>query len=74
MEQLRDKEKGCEWDKEQDFKSIAPFTIEEAYEVGRVKKQQLINAKRAYIIHCEATGKTPERQYCLTCGHTVTNI
>ena len=34
MEQLRDKEKGCEWDKEQDFKSIAPFTIEEAYEVA----------------------------------------
>ncbi|MDC0509558.1 nucleoside triphosphate pyrophosphohydrolase [Gammaproteobacteria bacterium] len=33
MSQLRDKENGCEWDKEQTFKSIAPHTIEEAYEV-----------------------------------------
>ena len=33
MSQLRDKENGCEWDKQQTFKSIAPFTIEEAYEV-----------------------------------------
>ena len=34
MSQLRDKEEGCEWDKEQTFESIAPFTIEEAYEVA----------------------------------------
>ena len=34
MSQLRDKDDGCEWDKEQTFKSIAPFTIEEAYEVA----------------------------------------
>ena len=34
MEQLRDKESGCEWDKEQTFQSISPFTIEEAYEVA----------------------------------------
>ncbi len=34
MEQLRDKENGCEWDKVQTFKSIAPYTIEEAYEVS----------------------------------------
>ena len=34
MSQLRDKDHGCEWDKEQTFKSIAPFTIEEAYEVA----------------------------------------
>jgi MazG family protein len=33
MAQLRDKEKGCPWDVEQDFASIAPCTIEEAYEV-----------------------------------------
>ena len=33
MSQLRDKENGCEWDKEQTFESIAPYTIEEAYEV-----------------------------------------
>ncbi len=30
---LRDPDKGCPWDKEQDFKSIMKYTIEEAYEV-----------------------------------------
>jgi len=33
MELLRDPEKGCPWDVEQDYKSISPHTIEEAYEV-----------------------------------------
>lgn len=32
--QLRDPETGCPWDIEQDFRSIAPHTIEEAYEVA----------------------------------------
>ncbi len=34
MERLRDKQNGCPWDLEQDFASIAPYTIEEAYEVA----------------------------------------
>jgi nucleoside triphosphate diphosphatase len=34
MAALRDPETGCPWDKEQDFASIAPYTIEEAYEVS----------------------------------------
>lgn len=33
MATLRDPLKGCPWDKEQNFASIAPYTIEEAYEV-----------------------------------------
>lgn len=33
MARLRDPETGCPWDVEQDYKSIAPSTIEEAYEV-----------------------------------------
>ena len=33
MVRLRDPEDGCPWDREQDFASIAPYTIEEAYEV-----------------------------------------
>jgi len=33
MAALRDKETGCPWDVEQDFASIIPYTIEEAYEV-----------------------------------------
>lgn len=34
MARLRDPETGCPWDVEQDFASIAPYTIEEAYEVA----------------------------------------
>ena len=34
MRTLRDPEAGCPWDREQNFLSIAPFTIEEAYEVA----------------------------------------
>ncbi|WP_166422233.1 nucleoside triphosphate pyrophosphohydrolase [Paraglaciecola sp. 20A4] len=34
MRQLRDPVSGCEWDKQQTFASIAPYTIEEAYEVA----------------------------------------
>jgi ATP diphosphatase len=34
MARLRDPATGCEWDLAQDFKSIAPYTIEEAYEVA----------------------------------------
>jgi ATP diphosphatase len=34
MARLRDPQGGCPWDLEQDFASIAPFTIEEAYEVA----------------------------------------
>ncbi|MCX7631451.1 MAG: nucleoside triphosphate pyrophosphohydrolase [Geminicoccaceae bacterium] len=34
MRRLRDPEKGCPWDREQTFATIAPYTIEEAYEVA----------------------------------------
>ncbi len=34
MARLRDPERGCPWDIEQNFASIAPYTIEEAYEVA----------------------------------------
>ena len=34
MRRLRDPETGCAWDREQTFASIAPYTIEEAYEVA----------------------------------------
>jgi ATP diphosphatase len=34
MARLRDPQRGCEWDLAQDFASIAPYTIEEAYEVA----------------------------------------
>jgi len=34
MAALRDPETGCPWDKEQNFATIAPYTVEEAYEVA----------------------------------------
>jgi ATP diphosphatase len=34
MRRLRDPVTGCEWDREQTFATIAPYTIEEAYEVA----------------------------------------
>ena len=45
MSRLRDPETGCEWDTAQNFSTIAPYTIEEAYEVAdaieRVDMQDL---------------------------------
>jgi len=34
MARLRDRESGCPWDVQQTFATIAPYTIEEAYEVA----------------------------------------
>ena len=34
MAKLRDPDGGCPWDKEQTFATIAPYTVEEAYEVA----------------------------------------
>lgn len=34
MARLRDPQRGCPWDREQTFATIAPYTIEEAYEVA----------------------------------------
>ena len=34
MARLRDPQSGCPWDVQQDFATIAPYTIEEAYEVA----------------------------------------
>lgn len=34
MARLRDPERGCPWDREQTWRSIAPHTIEEAYEIA----------------------------------------
>lgn len=43
MRQLRDPETGCPWDLEQNFKTIAPYTIEEAYEVADAIERNDLN-------------------------------
>ena len=44
MALLRDPEKGCPWDVEQTFASIAPHAIEEAYEVAEAIEQKDMSA------------------------------
>lgn len=46
MARLRDPVSGCEWDVAQDFASIAPYTIEEAYEVtDAIARDDMIELK-----------------------------
>jgi MazG family protein len=46
MARLRDPETGCPWDVEQSFASIAPYTIEEAYEVAdAIAREDLVDLK-----------------------------
>ena len=40
MARLRDPQRGCPWDLEQTFGTIAPYTIEEAYEVADAIERQ----------------------------------
>ena len=46
MAALRTPVTGCPWDLEQDFASIAPYTIEEAYEVAdAISRKDLVDLK-----------------------------
>jgi ATP diphosphatase len=46
MAALRTRGTGCPWDLEQDFRSIAPFTVEEAYEVAdAIERGDLVDLK-----------------------------
>ena len=46
MARLRDPENGCPWDREQNFATIAPYTIEEAYEVAdAIEKRDMASLK-----------------------------
>lgn len=46
MARLRDPESGCPWDLTQDYASIAPSTLEEAYEVvDAIEKQDFVHLK-----------------------------
>lgn len=46
MARLRDPETGCPWDVQQDFRTIAPYTIEEAYEVADAIERHDLDALR----------------------------
>jgi nucleoside triphosphate diphosphatase len=46
MARLRDPVSGCEWDRAQSFATIAPYTIEEAYEVADAIQRDDLHALR----------------------------
>ncbi|KHK91510.1 nucleoside triphosphate pyrophosphohydrolase [Novosphingobium malaysiense] len=46
MARLRDPQDGCEWDRAQNFATIAPYTIEEAYEVADAIERNDLEALR----------------------------
>ena len=46
MTRLRDPQSGCPWDIEQSFETIAPYTIEEAYEVAQAIQDSDMDALR----------------------------
>ncbi|MEQ1753215.1 MAG: nucleoside triphosphate pyrophosphohydrolase [Micropepsaceae bacterium] len=46
MARLRDPKSGCPWDVEQDFTTIAPYTVEEAYEVAdAIERNDMVQLK-----------------------------
>lgn len=46
MARLRDPQRGCAWDLEQTFATIAPYTLEEAYEVAdAIERQDMVGLK-----------------------------
>ena len=49
MQALRNKETGCPWDIAQDFKSLAPYVIEEAYEVVDAIERQDFNELKSEL-------------------------
>jgi ATP diphosphatase len=68
MARLRDPETGCPWDITQDYASIAPSTLEEAYEVvDAIEKQDFVHLKEELgdllfqVIFYSQLGKEEER-------------
>ena len=49
MARLRDRDRGCPWDLQQTFATIAPYTIEEAYEVADAIERHDLDALRGEL-------------------------
>jgi ATP diphosphatase len=50
MRALRDPNSGCAWDREQTFESIAPHTLEEAYELTEAINSQNAENRGSLIL------------------------
>ena len=61
MARLRDRENGCPWNLEQSFATIAPYTIEEAYEVAdAIERDDMAALKTSSAICCCRSCSMPE--------------
>jgi len=78
MAALRDPATGCPWDKEQTFASIAPYTIEEAYEVadaiGRGDLDELRTELGDLLLQVVYHARIAEEQEAFTFGDVVEAI
>lgn len=79
MARLRDPETGCPWDVEQTFQTIAPYTIEEAYEVSDAidkndmgeLKEELGDLLMQVIFHARMAEEQGEFNYDNVCDGLV---
>lgn len=62
MSQLRDPDKGCPWDLQQNFETIAPYTIEEAYEVAEAIQRSDMPALRDLLFQVVFHSRLAEEQ------------
>ena len=69
MARLRDPQSGCPWDVKQDFASIAPYTIEEAYEVADAIDRKDPAALRDEL--CDPFEDTLHQKDIAQCGSSV---
>src|SRR3972149_67686 len=61
MTRLRDPVSGCPWDLKQDFRSVAPHTLEEAYEVADAIERNDLPALRDALAEPEEPSRVGER-------------
>jgi ATP diphosphatase len=78
MARLRDPARGCPWDREQDFTTIAPYTIEEAYEVAEAIAENDIAALKDelgdLLFQVVFHARMAEEQGAFDFGEVVQNI
>ncbi|MCF6221359.1 MAG: nucleoside triphosphate pyrophosphohydrolase [Robiginitomaculum sp.] len=79
MTRLRDPETGCPWDIEQTFETVAPYTIEEAYEVNDAiergnmadLKEELGDLLLQVVFHAQMADEQDEFDFAAVCDGLV---
>lgn len=82
MARLRDPESGCPWDIEQTFETIAPYTIEEAYEVAdavaradmKDLREELGDLLLQVVYHSQMAAERADREGSFTFETVATGI